>query len=101
MKNHYQILEISKNATQDEVKKAYRKAALKYHPDHNPSDKEAFFFKEIKSSYEVLSNPIKRKQYDNIIKRQNQSKEYKTTYYQYKTTTKENVFYGDFQKRRS
>ncbi len=61
----YQILGISKNATQTEIKKAYRKLAKKYHPDRNKGDKKAEDkFKKITASYEVLSDPEKRKQYD-------------------------------------
>jgi molecular chaperone DnaJ len=65
MADYYEILELSKNANQDEVKKAYRKQALKYHPDRNPGDKEAEKrFKEISEAYEVLSDEKKRSLYD-------------------------------------
>ena len=65
MTDYYSILEISKNATQDEIKKAYRKQALKYHPDKNPGDKTAEqSFKKISEAYEVLSDENKRKVYD-------------------------------------
>ncbi len=64
-RDYYDILGISKDATQDEIKKAYRKLARKYHPDVNPGDKIAEEkFKEISEAYEVLSDPEKRKQYD-------------------------------------
>lgn len=64
-KDYYRILGVSRNATQDEIKSAFRKLALKYHPDRNPGDKEAEAkFKEINEAYEVLSNPEKRKIYD-------------------------------------
>ena len=64
-KDYYKILGLSKNATQDEVKKAYRKLARKYHPDVNPNDKEAEKkFKEINEANEVLSDPKKREKYD-------------------------------------
>ncbi len=64
-RDYYEILEISKNATPEEIKKAYRKMALKFHPDKNPNDPEAENkFKESAEAYEVLSNPEKRQRYD-------------------------------------
>ncbi len=65
MKDYYAILGVSKDATDEELKKAYRKLAIKYHPDRNQGDKEAEEkFKEINEAYSVLSNPTKRAQYD-------------------------------------
>ena len=64
-RDYYEVLGVEKNATADEIKKAYRKAALKYHPDKNPGDKEAEEkFKEAAEAYDVLSNPDKKARYD-------------------------------------
>ena len=66
-KNYYTILGVDKTATQDEIKKAYRKLAVKYHPDKNQNNPQAEDkFKEINEAYEVLKNPEKRKKYDTL-----------------------------------
>jgi len=66
MKDYYQILGLEKNATPEEIKAAFRKLALKYHPDVNPGNEQQAGekFKEINEAYSVLSNAEKRKQYD-------------------------------------
>ena len=65
-RDYYEVLGVSKTATDDELKKAYRKLAKQYHPDANPNNKEEAEkkFKEINEAYETLSNPQKRKMYD-------------------------------------
>lgn len=64
-KDYYAILEVSKSASENEIKKAFRKLARKYHPDLNPGDRAAEAkFKEINEAYEVLSDPDKRQKYD-------------------------------------
>lgn len=64
-RDYYEILGVSRSATSDELKKAYRKLALKYHPDKNPNDKQAEEkFKEAAEAYEVLSNADKKSRYD-------------------------------------
>jgi molecular chaperone DnaJ len=64
-RDYYEVLEVSRSATQDEIKKAYRKMALKYHPDKNPDDHTAEDkFKEAAEAYEILSDPQKRSRYD-------------------------------------
>src|SRR5439155_24303927 len=61
----YEILGVKKNATEEEIQKAYRKLARQFHPDRNPGDKQAEAkFKEVASAYEVLSDKKKRAQYD-------------------------------------
>ncbi len=66
-KDYYSILGVSKSASQDEIKKAYRKLAVKYHPDKNKGDKQAEDrFKEIGEAYEVLKDPEKRQKYDQL-----------------------------------
>ena len=64
-RDYYEVLGVKKDASADEIKKAYRKAAMKYHPDRNPGDKEAEAkFKEVGEAYEVLSDDGKRSRYD-------------------------------------
>lgn len=67
-RDYYEVLGVEKTATADEIKKAYRKLAKKYHPDANSDNKEEAEkkFKEIAEAYEVLSDEGKRKQYDNF-----------------------------------
>ena len=64
MINHYQILNISENATVEEIKIAYRKLAILYHPDKNKNIDANKKFVEIKNSYDILLNPVKRKKFD-------------------------------------
>lgn len=66
-RDYYEILGVNRNATTEEIRSAFRKLALKYHPDRNPNDKEAEKkFKEISEAYDVLSDDEKRKQYDSF-----------------------------------
>jgi curved DNA-binding protein len=66
-KDYYKILGVSRNASADEIRKAYRKLAMQYHPDRNPDDKQAEErFKEINEAYQVLNDPQKRSHYDRL-----------------------------------
>src|SRR5205823_14177984 len=61
----YEVLGVSKSASQEEIQKAYRKRSKKYHPDRNPGDKQADAnYKEVQTAYEVLSDPAKKGNYD-------------------------------------
>ena len=67
-KDYYKILNLSRDATNSEIKKAYRKLALKYHPDKNKENKEYYEnkFKDISEAYQILGDPSKRKTYDTL-----------------------------------
>jgi preprotein translocase subunit Sec63 len=65
-KDYYKILNVHPSASQEIIKKAYRKLALQYHPDKNNNELSIAYFTEIKEAYEVLSNPEKRKQYQSL-----------------------------------
>ncbi|MHC1748121.1 MAG: J domain-containing protein [Cellulosilyticaceae bacterium] len=88
MKNLYQLLGVETTATQEEVKKAYRKLAKKYHPDVNPNNEKAeTLFKDITKAYEILGDETKRKQYDS--QRQQNSNQNKSSGQKDNKTTKE------------
>ena len=64
-RDYYDVLGVKKDASADEIKKSFRKLAMKYHPDRNPGDKEAETkFKEVNEAYEVLKDSDKRRRYD-------------------------------------
>ena len=63
-RDYYEVLGIARNATDEEIRRAFRKLAFKHHPDHNREDGAEERFKEVNEAYEVLSNPDKRAAYD-------------------------------------
>ena len=64
-RDHYEVLGVTRTASQEEIKVAFRKLAIQHHPDKNPGDAEAVIrFKEINASYQVLSDPNRRAMYD-------------------------------------
>src|SRR5215211_8196459 len=66
-KDYYKTLGVERNASEEDIRKAYRKLAMQYHPDRNPNDKQAEErFKEINEAYQVLSDPKKRDHYDRL-----------------------------------
>lgn len=82
MKKYYDILEVDKDSTQEEIKKSYRKLTLKYHPDRNNDNKKSeAIFKEVVEAYEILGDIEKRKKYDLDLKEDYASKfqEFNTT----------------------
>ncbi|WP_323789555.1 J domain-containing protein [Psychroserpens sp.] len=95
--DYYKILGISKNASDGDIKKAYRKLARKYHPDLNPNDKVAEKkFKEINEANEVLSNPENRKKYDEYGEHWVHAEDYKKAKQQQKRYARQQTSQGDF-----
>lgn len=65
MRDHYEVFDLPKDATAEQIQKKYRKLAMQFHPDRNPGDKEAEEkFREMQAAYEVLNDPVKRQEYD-------------------------------------
>ena len=98
-KNYYDVLGLSENCTSEDIKQAYRRLAMKYHPDRNQGDKQSEEkFKQIKEAYEVLSNPSKREEYDN----KSAANAWRKTFRDDSTFDYESIFSGfDFYRRRA
>ncbi len=105
-KNYYKILGISAKSDEEEIKKAYRKLAKKWHPDKNQGDKTAEEkFKEISEAYDVLSDVLKRKKFDDFVKASQQRRTYsysnKTNYTQTEYETEFSDFFKQFFKNKN
>ena len=97
--DYYKILGISKNATENDIKKAYRKLARKYHPDLNPNDKVAEKkFKEINEANEVLSHPENRKKYDDYGEHWQHAEEYEKAKHQEQYQRSTNDQFGGYSE---
>ena len=91
--DYYKILEVPENADISEIKKKYRKMAMKYHPDRNAGDKKAVKkFREITEAYEVLSNDKRRKEYDYKRKNENNHQKNKNNKENFKSKSSQNNF---------
>lgn len=98
MKNYYEILEVSPKASAEEIKKAYRKLARKYHPDVNPGNKEAEEkFKEINEAYNILIDESKRKNYDDKINGTDEPRKENVRYAKKENVTKGGPTKFDFE----
>ena len=95
--NYYDVLSIDKNASLDEIKKAYRKLAIKYHPDKNPNNKEESEekFKLISEAYSVLSDPEKKTEYD--LRGDNKFRKNTSNYSNFNAQDIYNTFFGENQ----
>ncbi|CAH1156118.1 unnamed protein product [Phaedon cochleariae] len=101
MVDYYRVLEVSRTATTAEIKKAYRKLALKWHPDKNPDnmDDATKKFKEISEAYEVLSDDSKRKVYDNRCNRNSSTKSTRTNRGHFDSHSPFSYSYNPFSQR--
>jgi DnaJ-class molecular chaperone len=89
MMDYYEILGISKSATDSDIKKAYRKLALKWHPDKNLNnpDQASEIFRKVSEAYEVLSDPVKRHDYDHHATAQQESRSHRHSMFEFRDPT--------------
>lgn len=87
--NYYEVLDLPVNASTNDIKKAYRKLALKWHPDKNPQNasEASEMFRKISEAYEVLSDPVKRQEYDRYGMDQNSSSDHHHTMFEFRDPT--------------
>ncbi len=97
--DYYKVLGIDKNASQDDIKKAYRKLARKFHPDLNPNDKESHKkFQQVNEANEVLSDPEKRKKYDQYGKDWQHAEHFEQARHSQQKGHRKETFTGDFDE---
>lgn len=100
MKDYYKILKIHKEASPEEVKKAYRNLAKEFHPDRNPGDtKKGEIFREINIAYEILGNDEKRKEYDGQSGKNNTKSNSQNSSANKSSTANTGFDMNDFEKR--
>src|SRR6478735_4123612 len=97
--DYYKALGVDKNATQEDIKKAYRKLARQYHPDLNPNDKEAHKkFQQLNEANEVLNDPEKRKKYDQYGKDWQHAEQFEQARQSQQQHPRNETFSGDFNE---
>lgn len=96
MKNYYEILGLNLDASESEIQKAYRKLSMKFHPDKNDGDKYfEEWTKKINEAYEILNNPTKKKEYDNILKRYLEEEKHNSSFNQNTSDNSSNSIYNE------
>ena len=104
-KTYYEILEVDKKASQENIKSAYRRLVMLYHPDKNKLPEAEEMFKEIEEAYSVLSDPSQQKQYDldneprNVLRRNKQEKMWQIIREQKQREARTNQMLWDFQEQ--
>ena len=98
MKDLYKVLNVKKSASKEEIKKAYRKLAIKYHPDKNPNNKQAEEkFKEVAEAYKILSDDSKKQKYENKKNSEEYNKQYHRDFNRGFSNNREDIFRDIFK----